>query len=186
MQICLYCEEPIDKAGRFDRIFCSPSHKTSYYRREAAKERFVARMSLRDGSFIRAHSRKYMIAMKQIERQLRAVRSVVKSQQLYWGYRLTEAGRSPLLTPAFYPLISPDETTRLNHLGKKVKSNYFSFYPAELPLVPVTGLYSLILVGTDGETDTALIRDQYKVSLGGALELPGCKAVPAHPSRKTK
>ena len=139
------------------------------------------RMSLRDGSFIRAHSRMYMIAMKQIDRQLRTVRSVIKSERLYWGYRLTEAGRSALLPPAFYPLIRPDETTRLNHLGKKVKTNYFPFFPAELPLVPVPGFYSLILVGDDGEMDPALLRDRYKISLGGALELPGCMAVPAHP-----
>ena len=167
-------------------MFCSPSHKVSYYRREATKERFLARMSLRDGSFVRENSHMYMAAMKKIDRQLRTLRSVVKSPQLYWGYRLIDVGRFELLPPAVYPLISPDETTRLNHLGKKVKTHYFPFYPAELPLVPVTGLYSFIFVGDYGETDPAVIRDQYHCALGGAIELPGCKAVPRHPSRKTE
>ena len=182
---CLYCQRPIDKPGRVDRMFCSPAHKVMHHRREATKERFAARMRLLDGSFVRENSHMYMGAMKEIDRQLRTMRSVLKSKSLYWGYRLRALGRSELLPPAVYPVISLDVTCRLNHLGKKVKTDYFPFYPAELPLVPITGWYSLIFVGEEGETEPGVVRDQYRCKIGSPVELPGCQALPRPPSRMT-
>jgi len=99
---------------------------------------------------------------------------------------LIAMGRLEVLPPAVYPVISTDVTCRLNHLGKKVKSDYFPFYPAELPLVPVTGWYALIFVGEDGETDPAVVRDQCHCKIGNPVELPGCQAVPPPPSRMTQ
>ena len=76
-------------------------------------------------------------------------------------------------------------STRLNHLGKRVKTDYFLFFPAELPLVPVSGWYTLIFVSEIGETDAAEIRNQSHCAIGMAIELPGCRAVPKHAARKS-
>jgi len=184
--ICLYCKRPIDRPGRADRVFCSPSHKSNHYRREDTAERILARQSLRDGSFIRSHQHLYDAAVKLIDRQLRTLLKEVKGQKRYRGYRLAAVGADEILLPKpSYPLINPDETTRLNHLGKRVKTDYFLFFPAELPLVPVSGWYTLIFVSEIGETDAAEIRNQSHCAIGMAIELPGCRAVPKHAARKS-